>query len=804
MNIKKNKKITIGFQISEISSGLSDIHMTLLEGINECCKELEINLFCFVGQIINGKAPFTEITNKIYDLTSERSLDGLITWPTYMSYNKTKDETIDFYKKYEPLPIVSIGLPISFGTAYDNFSAVLLDNEATVNSLMDHLTEFHKFTKIAFVPGPIGHYESDARYSCFKEYLSKRKIVFNKELVYDFNKLTVENGQKAVRSFFIDKNFTPKTDIEAIFCANDMVAAGCIGELEKIGIKVPDDVAVVGVDNKSICKTVYPTITSVDLNFNEIGKNAVIKLVDLINGRKSQDTYIKPKDIVIRRSCGCFEKSISSIFSASKVNKGKFDLLTEENLFDKILNDKLSEFRNIIAQIKPSDLKDILESFIKSVRSDSEKSFLSVLGNIINKNKSDTMSWQDFITLFRNIVLSETLTDKIVEVESLFHEARVMIELFIENDLSSMNIRLRQLSHKIPQVMNIIDSTFELDILLKNIEKSLIELNISNCYISTYENVDTPLDKSKLIFAFKETRRFSLNNKETVFNTMDLLPEYLLEGNSRFSNAVYPLRFQSENIGFIIYEINDKNKVYESITGTIGNALHGSLLITDIRSTEDKMEELLDMISLKNTELEQMVGRLGSVLDGIIEAISIILEKKDPYTAGHQRRVSDLATNIARKLDLDNDTIDAIKYAGIIHDVGKIAIPIEILSKPGKLDELEFMLIKKHSQVGYDILKNIEFPWAIADIVYQHHERLDGLGYPNFLKADQIRLEAKILSVADVVEAIASHRPYRAALGISVAIDEITKFRGNKYDSKVVDACLEIITDPDFKFHDYS
>ena len=191
---------------------------------------------------------------------------------------------------------------------------------------------------------------------------------------------------------------------------------------------------------------------------------------------------------------------------------------------------------------------------------------------------------------------------------------------------------------------------------------------------------------------------------------------------------------------------------------------------------------------------------LRQSLEDSIKAIADTVEMRDPYTAGHQRRVGQLAASIARELGLSEDAIRGIELAASIHDLGKISVPAEILSKPGKLSAIEFMLIKSHSQAGFDILKDIKFPWPIATMVLQHHERLDGSGYPQGLKGEQIPLESRILAVADVVEAMASHRPYRAALGIDPALKEIERGRGTSFDAAVVDACTRVFSEKRFSF----
>jgi PAS domain S-box-containing protein/putative nucleotidyltransferase with HDIG domain len=190
--------------------------------------------------------------------------------------------------------------------------------------------------------------------------------------------------------------------------------------------------------------------------------------------------------------------------------------------------------------------------------------------------------------------------------------------------------------------------------------------------------------------------------------------------------------------------------------------------------------------------------RIKKTLDATVNAIAMIVETRDPYTTGHQLRVSQLAHAISAEMGLSDDEKDFISTAAIIHDIGKLSIPSEILSKPTKLTALEFELIKTHSQSGYNILKDINFPWPVAIVILQHHERMNGSGYPLKLKGENILLESRILAVADVVEAISSHRPYRPTLGLDFALEEIANNRGVLYDTDVVDACLKLFRDKNF------
>ncbi len=199
-------------------------------------------------------------------------------------------------------------------------------------------------------------------------------------------------------------------------------------------------------------------------------------------------------------------------------------------------------------------------------------------------------------------------------------------------------------------------------------------------------------------------------------------------------------------------------------------------------------------------ELKKSYEQLNRLLEGAVSALASAVEKRDPYTAGHQRRVAELTCAIAAEMGLSNDIIHYLRIAALLHDVGKIYVPAEILAKPTTLTPAEFEIIKTHSQVGYEILSPVNFPWPIPEIVLQHHEKKDGSGYPKGLKGDEIILEARILCVADIVEAMMSHRPYREALGLDEALNDIKKGSGTKFESEIVDICIKLFKEKGFRF----
>lgn len=221
--------------------------------------------------------------------------------------------------------------------------------------------------------------------------------------------------------------------------------------------------------------------------------------------------------------------------------------------------------------------------------------------------------------------------------------------------------------------------------------------------------------------------------------------------------------------------------------------------------------DLQSIIEERTQDLRQTLESLSEsqknyarVLEETIQAISMTIEKRDPYTAGHQWRVSLMAVAIAREMGLDEERIEGLRLGAMVHDIGKIYVPVDILTRPGNLSDVEFSLIKTHPQVGNDIIQHVHFPWPVAEMIFQHHERLDGSGYPRGLKGDEILLEARVIGLADVVEAMASHRPYRPALGLDKALAEIRRGAGSIYDVDAAAACLRLFEEKGYSVPDIS
>ncbi|MBU1567427.1 MAG: HD domain-containing protein [Proteobacteria bacterium] len=274
----------------------------------------------------------------------------------------------------------------------------------------------------------------------------------------------------------------------------------------------------------------------------------------------------------------------------------------------------------------------------------------------------------------------------------------------------------------------------------------------------------------------------------------------ILSGDAEIGSVLSAIN-QGKIFHFIMKPCGD-----DDLKSAINEAVKQHCLISENERLADLTKRQNQELIALNTTLEKRVeqrtrkikqkeSQLKEALKGIISAVALTVETRDPYTAGHQTRVGELACAIAKEMGLSHDQTEGVRLAGVIHDLGKIYVPAEILNRPGKLTHIERELIHVHPQVGFDILKDIHFPWPIAKIVHQHHERMNGKGYPAGLSGEDILLEARIIAVADVVEAMSSHRPYRPAPGIALALEEISSNSGIFYDADVVKSCLKLFAE---------
>ncbi|MBU0544914.1 MAG: PAS domain S-box protein [Proteobacteria bacterium] len=444
---------------------------------------------------------------------------------------------------------------------------------------------------------------------------------------------------------------------------------------------------------------------------------------------------------------------------------------------------------------------------------------------------------------YRSIL--ENIEDGYYEVDTagnftFFNDSMCRIIGYSADELMGRNNREYMDDNNAKKIFKVFNEVYKTGIPTKAFDWELIRKDGSICFVETVVSLITDSNNVKIGFGGiarditerKHAEKALLESEKKYRNILENIEDGYYEVNIA-GNFTFFNNSTCRILGYSADDLMDKNnreyvddenakkifKVYNEVyrTGIHVKAFDWELIRKDGSKcfVETDVSLILDSNNVKTgfcgiardvterkraeKELDNSFKQLRAALGGTIQALAVAVETRDPYTAGHQKRVADLSRAIAKEMCLDNNLTDGIRMAGVIHDLGKMSIPAEILSKPTKLSAIEYSLIKTHPQAGYDILKDVEFPWPIAQIVLQHHERIDGSGYPAGLKGEEILMEARIIAVADVVEAIASYRPYRQALGIEKALGEITQYSGILYDPAVVDACLRLFNEKGYK-----
>ncbi|MHB1346500.1 MAG: HD-GYP domain-containing protein, partial [Candidatus Humimicrobiaceae bacterium] len=373
----------------------------------------------------------------------------------------------------------------------------------------------------------------------------------------------------------------------------------------------------------------------------------------------------------------------------------------------------------------------------------------------------------------------------------LIIKMQVKVELSQESTNKKKTVLLKnalaRINRLLPHIIcedNLYKKSFEIILGIKDYD--LIQINIDNntngantIFASDSVNVSDFLIKDKVEV---------LNEGKINIFKIDRADQVDINGIFKEFNSILevPAKFRRKYLGFI--------RIYSYEKNAFGKE--------DIKYLKEIIDDILIELSALRFEqkLKEKYLQLKNILYGFMDALVVLSDKRDPYTGGHQRRVALISSKIAKELNLSEERIEGLYITCLLHDIGKICVPLSLLSKPGKLSEHEFGVIQGHCIEAYDILKNIDFPWPVAQIILQHHERENGTGYPNGLQNQDIMLEAKILAVADVLEAMSTHRPYRSAPGFEKAIEEIRNNKEKLYDKKVVKACLKLYAEKRLDF----
>jgi len=765
MNERRRQRTTIGVLIDWTTD---NYQFLLLNGIMDFVREHGMNCVFFEGGALEAEDEYEAQRNAVYELVGNETVDGLVILSAPLSRYVGLASFAGFCGRFAGLPAVSVGAEVS------TLPSILTDNRRGFRDLIDHLIERHRARRFAFIRGTDGNPDAAERYETFVQVLKDHSLPLDPELVYR-GSFTPDSGRDAME-YFLRRGLD---GVDAVVAANDSMAVGALNALSRRAPERIGRLSITGFDDLEIAGYSEPPLTTVRQPVWEKGWNAARLLVDLLAGKTVPPRTLLPTVPVIRRSCGC--------------TGGRADLVPGRNgetpPVAALREDDAHAVRG--GENAPGaagfGVSALASSLVESLRhgftAGDEKRFVWACGEIARQSAVSGLDFSVFQELLYGL-----WPDRASGGGRRNMPAGIRDECFkAVMDLGRQAIQserdrlmgYHQESRSLQLIREII-VTLDIERQMGILAYRLPEVELTDCYIALYD-ADRALARSLL--AFRGGTRTETEAARAVYPARDLVPDDFLSGPEPRHVIVKSLK----RIGFVLFPVNPKRlRFITFLSDIIGGAMEAAIHYKELQ--------------IQKNDLGRTLDTLRHAMAGFIQTMSLTVETRDPYTAGHQHRVSDLARNMAQEMGLSPSQIECIRMAGIIHDLGKIYVPAEILNRSGVLDDIEFSMIKRHPQVAYDILKNVDFPWPIAEIVYQHHERLDGSGYPRGLSGDQISLEARILSVADVVEAMASHRPYRESLGIQMALAEIVQNKGTLYEPDAVNACLRLFIEKGYTF----
>jgi len=602
-----DKRLTIAFFGQK---GNRELGQNILSGILDVLKPKNINLLSFPIFPAVSEDDFDSQQKILTKLLSSKRFDGLICWTSQLDYkNKALFDVNKFLNENPGFPFVSITKHIKDHTVID------INDMEGIEKTMEHLVVIHNFKKIGFIRGPDHQSAIKIRYEAYKECLKKFNLSFNPDLVtMPTVSLHREDAYNSIDYLFKEKKLKPGTDIEAIITPSDFLAIGAIEQLINLNIRIPEDISVTGFNNRPETVEVFPAVTSVDINFKDLGFKAANAILDIINGKKIPDSINTDTKLIIRRSCGC--KSINldkKLFYFLRKNTFTEDLENENLMSDFFMLKKVvvKNLGNLLNNYYENFDENIIDKLLISLYSDIYKStndmFLNNLKNILDSLisfKQEFSFWQMIIDEIRNtILLTIKDNEEIMRAENIFHSARTLINEKTDNKYAKLRKFMVDSQVTISELSSKINTGFNIDNFLKILESYLPKVGFSSYYISIFDHYKNNFDKARLIYGMKNHEKIT-DKINLSYNTEELLPDFLWEIDNFFNLSVIPLYFNKNILGIIVLEKAEEKEqgdlLFEELQTQLSSALEGSTIFQE-------KESLLDTLERVNVELAQKV-----------------------------------------------------------------------------------------------------------------------------------------------------------------------------------------------------
>jgi DNA-binding LacI/PurR family transcriptional regulator/putative methionine-R-sulfoxide reductase with GAF domain len=625
---------TIGLLTSvEVSGGYGAI---LWNGVADVAHERDANLFCFAGRPLRSPYGFDVQHNVIYDLASTENIDGLAILSGAMSAFISPEEVRRFCERYRPLPVVSTAL------ALEGIPSVLVDNEKGMRDATIHLVEVHGYRRIAFIRGPEGHQEAEARYCAYTDVLAEHGLPLDPDLVApgDFDPYT---GTDAIRLLLDER----KVDFEAVVAANDNMALGALQALQARGIPVPGDVAVVGFDDieGSACTT--SPLTTVRQPLYEQGRLTAETLLALLAGEEVPRQVTLPTELIVRRSCGCLSQAMlqASVEEEAATDEGETIAATLAARRKRILSDVAQALGTTAVGFDPAWAEQLLDALAAELEAESPAVFLPTLDKVLYQVAAaggDVASWQGVLSVLRRHTLSYLGDDEVsLETENLWQQARVLTGEMAQRVQAHQRLKDERWTKTLREIGQALTTTAGMTELAEVVVRELPQVGIHSCYLSLYENPQAPAEWSWLMLAYDEGRRIELKTGGQRFLSRQLVPSGLLPRDRRYSMVVEPLYFREEQLGFVLFEMDPRRgALYEALRGHISGAIRGALLFRQVIDRDKEHERLLADLESRALQLQtaaEVSRAAGGTLDPdelIRQVVELARERFDLYYAG--------------------------------------------------------------------------------------------------------------------------------------------------------------------------
>jgi signal transduction histidine kinase/DNA-binding LacI/PurR family transcriptional regulator/AraC-like DNA-binding protein len=612
-----NRRATIGFLTANIHIGAA---RTVWVGMTDAAKKHDVNLICFPGGRLRPPEDPESQRNILYDLTQVDQLDGLVSWSSTIVGSLTSAQVLDFHRRYDPLPIITLAQPM------EGIPTLLIDSYEGMRSLVVHLVEVHGYRRLAFIRGPESHYYAQERYRAFLDVLQERGIPLNSALVS--RPVDWEAGAEAIRVLLDGRNLRPGVDFDAVVAVSDLLALDVLRTLQTRGFEVPGQAAVVGFNDSTEGQLTMPPLTTVALPFYEQGAQAVEMLLDRLAGGSVPQVVTLHSRLIVRQSCGCTSQllELAKARPVQATARPFHELAQQTCILDQIRQELA------ISDEIASRIDELLTALQADVSQDGQETFVPTLETILKwvmAAGGDVAVWHTVISILRRNVLPYLDALGESRAEDLFGQARVLIGEAAQRGQAYRGWQAERQSATLREIGQALITTFDVDKLTDVLAKQLPRIGIDSCFLALYEDSKSALDQSRLVLAYTEQGRIELEPAGRPFPTRELVPEGVLPRNRRVSLLVEPLYFEEEPIGFVLFEIGPQDgMVYEVLRGTISSALKGALLVRaalDAQAVAEKAD------SIKTRLLANVSHEMRTPLNIILEHTRAALSSPDPY-----------------------------------------------------------------------------------------------------------------------------------------------------------------------------